>query len=90
MAIIKSIPSQRIIYGRILNTSEVSIVSESDYRTQGENCIIVKDIPHSTIILDSSNCNLQVGSIGHISPVSKYIKSYVSVVFFKKETESET
>lgn len=53
MAIIKTIPSQRIIHGRILNTSEVSIVSESDYRTQGEDCIIVKDVPFSTVILDS-------------------------------------
>jgi hypothetical protein len=55
MAIIKSIPSQRIIYGRVLNTSEVSIVSETDYRTQGENCIIVKDIPFCTITLDSKS-----------------------------------
>jgi hypothetical protein len=54
MAIIKSIPSQRIIHGRILNTSEVSIVSESDYRTQGEDCVIIKDIPFSKIILDSN------------------------------------
>jgi len=53
MAIIKTIPSQRIIHGRILNTSEVSIVSESEYSSQGEDCIIVKGVPNSVIILDS-------------------------------------
>jgi len=53
MAIIKTIPSQRIIHGRILNTSEVSIVSESEYSTQGEDCVIVKGVPSSTITLDS-------------------------------------
>ena len=53
MAIIKTIPSQRIIHGRILNTSEVSIVSESEYSSQGEDCIIVKGVPKSVIILDS-------------------------------------
>jgi hypothetical protein len=53
MAIIKTIPSQRIIHGRILNTSEVSIVSESEYSSQGEDCIIVKGVPKCVIILDS-------------------------------------
>ena len=54
MAIIKTIPSQRLINGRIINTSEVSIVSESDYHTQGELCVIVKGVPTSTITLDSN------------------------------------
>jgi hypothetical protein len=53
MAIIKTIPSQRLIHGRILNTSEVSIVSESEYSSQGEDCIIVKGVPRSVIILNS-------------------------------------
>jgi hypothetical protein len=53
MAIIKNIPSQRLIHGRILNTSEVSIVSESEYSSQGEDCIIIKGVPSSTVILDS-------------------------------------
>lgn len=53
MAIIKNIPSQRLIHGRILNTSEVSIVSEVEYSSQGEDCIIIKGVPSSTVILDS-------------------------------------
>lgn len=54
MAIIKTIPSQRIIHGRILNTSEVSMVSESEYSTQGEDCVIVRGIPFSKITLNSN------------------------------------
>ncbi len=54
MAIIKSIPSQRLIHGRILNTSEVSLVSEVEYRTQGEQCVIIKGVPFCKVILDST------------------------------------
>jgi hypothetical protein len=53
MAIIKSIPSQRLIHGRILDTSEVSIVSEKEYSTNGEECIIVRGVIESTITLNS-------------------------------------
>ena len=45
MAIVKSIPAQRLINGKILETSEVSIVSESEYRTTGEDCVVVPSIP---------------------------------------------
>jgi len=53
MAIIRTIPSTRLINGEILKTSEVSIVSELEYRTNGEECIIVRNVSESTIILDS-------------------------------------
>jgi hypothetical protein len=53
MAIVKSIPSRRIINGMVIDTSEISVVSESDYRTNGESCIIVKGVSESIIILDS-------------------------------------
>jgi len=53
MAIIKTIPSTRLINGEILETSEISIVSETEYRTNGEECIIVRNVSQSTIILDS-------------------------------------
>ena len=52
MAIIKTIPSTRLINGEILETSEISIVSEREYRTNGEECIIVRNVQESTIILD--------------------------------------
>ena len=53
MAIIKSIPSKKIIGGQVIQTSELSVVSELDYRTNGEFCIIVKGILESFIVLDS-------------------------------------
>jgi hypothetical protein len=53
MAIIKSIPSKRIIGGQVLTTSEISVVSETTYRTNGESCIVVRGVSESVIILDS-------------------------------------
>jgi hypothetical protein len=53
MAIIKTIPSTRLINGEILETSEISIVSEREYRTNGEECIIIRNVSESTVILDS-------------------------------------
>jgi hypothetical protein len=53
MAILRTIPSQRIINGEIIKTSEVSIVSELEYKTNGEQCIIVRNVAESTIILNS-------------------------------------
>jgi len=55
MAIIKSISSKRIIRGEVINASEISVVSESTYKTNGENCIIVRGVAQSVIILDSTN-----------------------------------
>ena len=37
----------------VIDTSEISVVSESDYRTNGESCIIVRGVSESIIILDS-------------------------------------
>ena len=55
MAIIKSISSKRIIRGEVINASEISVVSETTYKTNGENCIIVRGVAQSVVILDSSN-----------------------------------
>ena len=40
MAIVRTIPSRRIINGMQITTSEISMVSELDYRTNGESCVI--------------------------------------------------
>jgi len=53
MAIVKSIPAQRIINGFLTNTSEISVVSETDYKTTGESCIIVKGMHETNLLLDS-------------------------------------
>lgn len=54
MAIVRTIPSKRIINGTTITTSEVSLVSELDYRTNGEACIIVGKVPQSFVTLDSA------------------------------------
>jgi hypothetical protein len=53
MAIIKSIPSKRIIRGEVITTSEISVVSETTYKTNGESCIVVRNVAQSVVILDS-------------------------------------
>ena len=53
MAIIKSIPVKKIINNHLVDVSEVSTVSELEYKTTGESLIIVKGPLTSTIILDS-------------------------------------
>jgi hypothetical protein len=53
MAIIKSIPSRKIINGLIIDSSEISVVSELDYKTNGESCIIVRGVSKSVITLNS-------------------------------------
>ena len=53
MAIIKTIPSRKIINGMSINTSEISVVSEKEYKTTGESCVLVRGVTESTVTLDS-------------------------------------
>lgn len=53
MAIIRSIPSQRLINGKLVQTSEVSVVSEKEYSTNGEDCVLVRGVGESTVTLNS-------------------------------------
>jgi hypothetical protein len=53
MAILKTIPSRKVINGFVVDTSEISIVSETVYTTNGESCIVIKDVSESTVILNS-------------------------------------
>ena len=54
MAIVKTIPSRKVINGFVVDTSEISIVSETDYVTNGESCIVIKGVSESTVILNST------------------------------------
>jgi len=54
MAIVKTIPARKIINGFAVDTSEIAIVSELDYRTNGESCIVIKGVSQSTVTLDSN------------------------------------
>jgi hypothetical protein len=53
MAILKTIPARKIINGFVIDTSEISIVSEKEYTTNGESCIVIKGVSESTVILNS-------------------------------------
>jgi hypothetical protein len=53
MAIVKTIPSRKIIGGMSIETSEISVVSEREYTTTGESCVVVRGVSESIITLDS-------------------------------------
>ena len=44
MAIVKTIPSKKIIGGMAIETSELSVVSETEYSTTGESCVVVRGV----------------------------------------------
>jgi hypothetical protein len=54
MAIVKTIPSRRIINGIAIETSEISVVSETDYSTTGESCVVVRGVSESVLTLNST------------------------------------
>ena len=53
MAIVKTIPSRKIINGMSIETSEISVVSETDYSTTGESCVVVRGVSESVLTLNS-------------------------------------
>jgi hypothetical protein len=53
MSVIKSIPSQRIFNNKVINTSEVAVVSEPFYETHGEACVVIRGIESAKVRLDS-------------------------------------
>jgi hypothetical protein len=54
MAIIRTVPTRKIVNGFEVNTSAVAIVSDEFYSTKGEDVIIVRQIQHCKIKLDST------------------------------------
>jgi hypothetical protein len=84
MAIVRTIPSKRIINGMQINTSEISLVSEVDYRTNGEECVIVTNIPFSVVVLDSRTTDhVVVKSMTHLTirpDVGKIDEDYDEIV----------
>jgi hypothetical protein len=84
MAIIKSIPTQKRINGLITSVSEVSIVSEIDYSTNGEECIIVKNVPSSLIILNSTTTeHIVIKCLTHVTikpSIGKIDEEYDEIV----------
>ena len=54
MAILRSIPSTRIINGITVETSESVVISESSYTTNGEYVIVIKGVPSCNLKLDNT------------------------------------
>jgi hypothetical protein len=54
MPIQRSIPSQRIISGKVIETSEIVFISNPSYTSEGESLIVTKELEFVEIILDSS------------------------------------
>jgi hypothetical protein len=53
MSIIKSIPCEKIINGYRIRTSDYCVVSEPEYKTNGEYAIVITGIANCKIKLDS-------------------------------------
>jgi hypothetical protein len=53
MAVIKNTPAQRVINGKVINTSEVAVISEPFYETHGEACIVIRGVDQAKVRLDS-------------------------------------
>jgi hypothetical protein len=68
MAVIKNTPAQRVINGKIINTSEVAVVSEPFYETHGESCIVIRGVDQAKVRLD------------HLSTDHTVIKAMTKVV----------
>jgi hypothetical protein len=54
MAIIKTIPVEKIVNGNKVRTSESAIVSEKFYSTNGEYALVIRGVDECEIILNSS------------------------------------
>ena len=55
MSIIRSIPVLKVINGVQIRTSELAIVSEKEYKTNGEYAIVVRGVDNCKIKLDSTS-----------------------------------
>ena len=55
MAVQKSIPMERVISGVVLKTSEICIVSDNEYTTNGESVIVTKIVDNCTVIINDEN-----------------------------------
>lgn len=53
MGIQKSIPVIKFVNGTMVNTSEVAIVSDSEYSTNGEGTIVIRNVPSCKLTLNS-------------------------------------
>lgn len=53
MSVFRSIPSKRVINGHEIITSDVAVVTNNQYSTNGESAIVIKDTESCDLFLDS-------------------------------------
>jgi len=53
MSVFRSIPSKRIINGHEIVTSDVAVVTNKTYSTNGESAIVLKEVDYCELFLDS-------------------------------------
>ena len=53
MAIVRSIPTERIIEGKVVISSENAIVSDRVFKTTGEGVVVIKGVSLCEVTLDS-------------------------------------
>lgn len=53
MPIVRSTPTERIIDGKVIYSSEKALVSDAFFRTTGEGVVVIKSVSHCDVILDS-------------------------------------
>lgn len=67
MAVLRSIPSKRIVNGHEITTSENLLISEPFYRTNGEYAIVIKGVDFCELILDSDTSDhVVVKALTHV------------------------
>lgn len=52
MAIIRSIPTERLVNGYPIKSSQRAIVSDSQFRTSGEEYVVIKSVNSCKVMLD--------------------------------------
>jgi hypothetical protein len=68
MAIIKTVPVRKFINGYPIETSEITLVSELNYRTSGEDCCIVRGVHQSFVTLDSrTSDHITIKAMNHVT-----------------------
>jgi len=73
MAIFKSTPVTKVINGLTIKTSEATLISNSNYKTNGESAIIVKDVKACRIELDSETTeNITIKALCEVLIVADY------------------
>lgn len=74
MPVFKSIPVTKIINGVTARTSHHAVVIKDSYKTNGETTIIVKDIPHCVLTLDSKTTDhVTIKSLTNTTIISDFL-----------------